>query len=401
MTRTLHVRNRFDRRAFLHAAAASGLALGSPRLLLGREGAAATAKDLIYHQRSPNNAEPALPDLVESWITPLKHFYVRSHGPNPQIVEEGFTISVEGRVRKPTRLSLAQIRESFPQARVTATMTCAGNRRNEHSQTKPVAGVPWGAGAVGNAVWGGVPLAEILKRAELLEGARHVWFEGVDQVDVHGEKSPFGGSIPLDKALAAHGTTPGCLVAWQMNGAPLPPDHGFPVRTVVPGYIGARSVKWLGKIVVSDRPSPNHFVADAYKVITEETPEQLRANEPIYQYPINSVICVPPEGAQIKAGGVLVQGYSLAAGAPGRTVERVELSTDGAQTWRNVRLDKDSAPFCWRLWSATVKLEPEMTTLLVRATDSAGQTQPQATPWNLKGYLYNGWHKRQVKVAAS
>jgi sulfite oxidase len=385
---------RFDRRLFLSGAAASAVVVTVPRFLAAQD-AAAAGKALTYHERSPNNAEPTLPNLVASWITPLEHFYIRSHAPNPEIEDKSFTVSIEGMVRKSRKLSLGEIREGLPQADVTATLTCAGNRRNEHSETKQVAGVPWGGGAIGNARWSGVPLAEILKRAEVQEGAKHVWFEGVDQVPGHGA---FGGSIPLEKAVATHGQTPGCLVAWKMNDKPLAPDHGFPVRTVVPGYIGARSVKWLGKIVVSDRPSPNHYVADAYKIITEETSEQLENSEPIYQYPVNGVICIPPTGAKVEPGRLEVQGYALAGGEPGCTIRRVEISSDGGRTWRDAKLDDRSAPFCWRLWSAEVRLQPGAATIAVRATDSRGDVQPQETPWNVKGYLYNAWHKRQVEA---
>ncbi|MBW3598831.1 MAG: molybdopterin-dependent oxidoreductase [Planctomycetes bacterium] len=383
-----------DRRLFLSGAAASAAAVALPRFVAARDVEAAK-KELRYHQRSPDNAEPALPDLVQSWITPREHFYVRSHAPNPEIDEKTFAVSVEGMVRKPRKFSLGELREGLPQATATATMTCAGNRRSEHSETKPVSGVPWGPGAIGNAVWGGVPLAEILKRVELQDGAKHVWFESVDHVEGHG---PFGGSIPLEKAMAVHSKTPGCLVAWRMNEAPLSPDHGFPVRTVVPGYIGARSVKWLGKIVVSDRPSPNHYVADAYKIVTEATPEQFAAAQPIYQYPINGALCIPPADAKVEPGRLTVRGYALPSGNPGCTIERVEISTDGGRTWRDANLGDKSSPFCWRLWSAEATLKPGETTLVVRATDTRGRTQPQQTPWNAKGYLYNAWHKRQVQV---
>ncbi len=387
-----------ERRIFLFGVAVSGIAVAGPRTANARQRKADNAeKNLRYHSHSPNNAEPVLAELVKSWITPYENFYIRTHGPNPTIDEKAFTLSVEGLVRKPRKLTLGHIREGFSQETITATMTCAGNRRQEHSETKPVGGVPWGAGAIGNATWTGVPLAEILKHAEVQEGAKHVWFEGADQVDVHGQKTPFGGSIPFEKAMAVHGKTPGALVAWKMNAEPLRPDHGFPVRTVVPGYIGARSVKWLGKIVVSDRPSPNHFVAEAYKIVTEETPEQLAQAKPIYHYPINSAIAKPMGDREVPAGRVVVHGYALPPGEPGRTIQRVEVSSDGGKTWRDARLDEQSAPFCWRFWTAEIELA-DATTLIARATDSAGQRQPQTTPWNIKGYLYNGWHGRMLKV---
>jgi sulfite oxidase len=390
-------RDAFHRRRFLHAAGAAGALVAFPRLLLSQE-KPAVAGELHYHTQSPNNAEPPLALLAQSWITPAPHFYIRSHGPNPQIDEASFTVTVEGMVRKELKLSLGQIRDASSQATVTATLTCAGNRRREHSQTKPVGGVPWDAGAIGNATWHGVPLSEILKQAEVEEGARHVWFEGLDRPEAHGKKVPFGGSIPIEKAMASHGKTPGALLAWRMNDAPLRPDHGFPLRAIVPGYIGARSVKWLTKIVVGDRPSPNHFVAEAYKLIDEDSPEQIAQAEPIYRYPINSAIAVPDREEVVKPGKTQVQGYALPPGEPGRTIERVELSADGGRTWKEAQLHEESSPFCWRLWSAELELNEKTKTLTVRAADSTGQQQPQSTPWNVKGYLYNGWHERQIRV---
>jgi sulfite oxidase len=392
------LRSSIHRRGFLHVAAASGVVFAIPRVLRADETNAPDSESLKFYTRSPNNAEPALGELVQAWITPEPQFYIRSHGPNPEIDEASFTLSIEGMVRKPIKLSLGELRERAAEATVTATLTCAGNRRREHSETKPVSGVPWDAGAIGNATWSGALLAELLKQAELEEGARHVWFEGADRPEVHGEKVPFGGSIPLEKAMAMHGKTPGALVAWKMNDAPLTPDHGFPLRTIVPGYIGARSVKWLTKIVVSDRPSPNHFVAEAYKLIREDTPEEIAQADPIYKYPINTVIAFPDREDVIKPGKTTVRGYALPPGEPGRTIDRVELSTDGGGAWRQAKLGEQSSPFCWRLWSAELDLNDKTKELIVRATDSSGQQQPQSTPWNVKGYLFNGWHKRQIHV---
>src|SRR5690606_18300867 len=128
------------------------------------------------------------------------------------------------------------------------------------------------------------------------------------------------------------------LVAHAMNEKPLAADHGFPVRTVVPGYIGARSVKWLGKIVVSDRPSPNHFVADVYKVVPNSTPEAAMAAEPIYAYPVNAAICLPESNDRLAPGTLTVRGYALPSGSTARTIERVEVTADGGATWKPARV---------------------------------------------------------------
>ncbi len=381
------------------ATGAVGLWIAGPNVLRA-ESVFSPGKELIVHSDDPPNAEPSLDKLVASPLTPLNHFYVRSHGTTPKIDTASFRLSVEGLVEKSLQLSLEQLTEQFRKRTVEATLTCAGNRRNEHSLIKPVSGVPWGAGAIGNATWGGAVLSEILKKAGIKDGAQHVWFEGVDEIQHGGEIIGFGGSIPLDKALADTGTMPGALVAYEMNDQPLLPDHGFPMRTVVPGYIGARSVKWLGKIVVSDRPSPNHYLQDAYKIITTDDPQQLAAADPVYEFPINAATCTPAANAKLKSGELLVQGYALPPGLPGRTIAQVELSTDGGKTWSSAKFTTPTKPFCWRLWQAKLAVSPQTTQLIVRTVDSAGEMQPANVDWNLKGYLFNAWHRTPIQVAS-
>ena len=365
---------------------------------LAAEATVAEQAGMIVHGLEPHNSETRLDRLIESWITPNDLFYVRSHAPVPQVDVKQFRLSIEGLVKKPLQVSLDQLQTGFMQRAVVATLTCAGNRRNEHSAVKEVEGVPWQAGAIGNAKWSGVTLSDLLKKAGLKEGAKHVWFEGSDQIQRSGGVIPFGASIPLDKAMSDDAAMPGTLVATQMNGEPLPPDHGFPVRTVVPGYIGARSVKWLGKIVVSDRPSPNHYVATAYKLVEESTPETWAAAPILYDYPLNSVTCLPAAGAKIKAGMTTVTGYALAPAADGGIVQRVELSADGGQTWSNADFTSPAVPYCWRLWKTQVKLRSGATDLVVRATDSSDNVQAERVPWNLKGYMFNAWHHTAVDV---
>ena len=201
----------------------------------------------------------------------------------------------------------------------------------------------WHAGAIGNAEWSGVNLADVLKSAGLKTEANHVWFEGLDDVKDGDEMISFGGSIPLEKAMTGTRFTPGALLAHTMNDQPLPKEHGAPLRGLVPGYIGARSVKWLGKITVSDRPSPNHFLEKAYKVITEGTPEEIESTDPIYQYVLNSAIGDWKASKQ----QLLVQGYALPAGSPENLIRRVEVSIDDGKTWKPARLSSPQREFCW------------------------------------------------------
>jgi sulfite oxidase len=395
-----------NRRLFLQATAGTAL-LASDNLFLGsstmaEENArqADAASKLIVHTRIPRNAEPPLDALVESWMTSVERFYIRSHAPIPEIDRESFRLQVVGQVERRLDLSLDDLKSGFTNVSAIATMTCAGNRRSEHGAVKPVKGVQWREGAIGNARWGGVRLSEVLKKAGLRDSAKHVWFEGLDQIERSGGTIPFGGSIPIEKALADSKEMPGALLTTHMNEKPLTPDHGSPLRLVVPGYIGARSVKWLGRIVVSDRPSPNHYVATAYKLVEEGTKLEWAEGGPLYRYPLNSVICTPTTGGKLQAGKAVVAGYALPPGQAETTIARVDVSTNGGQTWTRAKLTSAARQFCWQLWKAEVPVTPQTTDLLVKATDSRGHTQPATVNWNLKGYMFNAPHRVKVDVGA-
>ncbi len=406
------------RRKFLQQAAAGTLGLlsisGSGKSVFGQSGTVTTGfpgsinellpsgdavkPEMYFHPGAPRNAEPMLPKLVESWITPVPQFYIRSHGLNPKIDMANYRLSIEGLVDRPVTLTLQELTDRFAAASCTCTLTCAGNRRNEFSRIKPVGGVQWREGAIGNAEWAGVRLSEVLKAAGIQTGARHVWFDGLDEVRDGDKTFPFGGSVPLTKVFEEPEGSVGALLATHMNGQPLTMDHGMPLRSIVPGYIGARSVKWLGKIVVSDRPSPNHFVDDVYKILEADTPIQRDEAIPVYRYPVNSAICssVRPEG-----GGEVLQlrGYALSTGTAGTGISRVELLANNMKSWQPAVLDKEDQPFCWRLWSASVNVNARTSSIMVRATDSDGHQQPLNIPWNPKGYLYNAWHRISVPRA--
>ena len=345
-------------------------------------------KQLIFRTETPRNGEPALEKLIESWITPNELFYVRSHAPIPQIDVDQYRLTVEGLVERPLSLSLGQLSQKFKTASAVATLTCAGNRRTEFNEVQKVGGVQWGAGAIGNAKWEGYNLADVLRAAGVKEGAKHVCFEGLDEIAKGGGVIPFGGSIPLEKVFEET-SVPGAIVATKMNGQPLPPDHGYPVRALAPGYIGARSVKWLGRITVSDRPSFNHYVAKAYKVVGSNAATEWAEAGPLYRFVVNSAICTI-SGA--KSGKVTIQGYALPTGVKSSKVDRVEVSVDGV-TWRKAQFLSEAKAFCWRLWKAEIPIPDGATRLLVRAADSTGHMQPQRVDWNYKGYMNNAWHE--------
>jgi sulfite oxidase len=380
-----------SRRQFVGSLASGVMCFAGAHRLSAADDVAAPG-NLIVHGSTPMNAEPPLPTLVRSWMTPVENFYIRSHAPVPNIDLNSFRLTVEGLVERPLSLSLQQLKDEFDQHSVVATLTCAGNRRSEHSLIKQVKGVPWREGAIGNARWGGVRLSDVLRKAGVTADAKHVWFDGLDKIEHNGGIIPFGGSVPIEKAFADTDNAPGTLLTTTMNDAPLTGDHGAPLRTVVPGYIGARSVKWLGRIVVSDRPSPNHYVATAYKLVEDGEPLEWSEQAPLYRMPLNSAICAPAAGADFNAGMTSVTGYALPEGRPGATIARVEVSPDGGRSWRTAKIVSPVRENCWVLWQVDVPLQTG-SRVVVRATDSRGTTQPETVAWNQKGYMFNAWHQ--------
>ena len=373
-------------------------AFGTSRVSRSWSAEADPATDLIVRQASPFNAEPPLPHLIQNWITPVKSFFVRSHGNVPDLKVDDVTLTIDGLVEKPITFKIAELLEKFPATTATATVTCAGNRRSEFAAVKKVGGVQWDAGAIGNATWEGVRLADVLKAAGVKPEAKHVWFEGQDQVTEKNVTFPFGGSIPLEKAFEVSASGPS-LLATKMNDQPLTPAHGFPLRTLIPGFIGARSVKWLHKITVADRPSPNHFVADVYKLVPEDNAELIAKTSPIYEFMLNSAICSPVADTAIKGTSIVVKGFALTNGSTGRSIKRIDVSADGRKTWTAAKITSPIRDYCWVLWSADVAVTAITASLLVRATDTSGEVQPEKSPWNFKGYQFNGWHKVPVKQA--
>lgn len=338
--------------------------------------------DFRVRQERPLNAGPRLAHLAQSFVTPLEHFFVRNHGDVPSTEPERHRLKVSGEVRQPLDLSLAELTRRFSRREVTATLQCAGNRREEMMAFRPIPHeLGWGSEAVGNAEWAGVALADVLAAAEPTERAAHVELIGADDVDGR----PFGGSIPLAKAQGGE-----VLLALEMNGKPLEPVHGAPLRAVVPGYIGARSVKWLEEIRLLTTPSDNYFQARAYRLFAPEVDAQNVVWEEglmLGAMPVNSIITSPATGSELPAGVVRIEGIALAGGGLG--IERVELSANGETEWRQARLNPLGGPWSWRLWSCELSLAPGTHEIVARAWDSAAQTQPEHVDqvWNFKGYM--------------
>jgi sulfite oxidase len=352
-------------------------------------------RELVVHEDEPFNAETTHAGLAEGPLTATDAFYVRGHGSVPELDPEAFRLHVGGLVERELTLSLDDLRSGLLEVHeVVATLQCAGNRRAGLVAVRDIPGeAPWGPGATGTALWRGVRLADLLAAAVPQPGAAHVGMIGADDSPEAKPPQRFGGSIPLDKA-----SRPEVLLAFEMNGAPLTPVHGAPLRSVVPGYIGARSVKWLDRIQVRADPWGGYFQDVVYRMLPPEGEPGPGAGFPLGIVALNSDVLAPADGATVAAGPVEVRGYAFAGGE--RAVTRVDVEVDGGSV-RQAELLDDLGRWAWRLWRLTVELEPGEHAIAVRAWDSSAATQPRdpALLWNPKGYCNNS--QARITVTAT
>ncbi|MDX1992820.1 MAG: sulfite oxidase [bacterium] len=352
---------------------------------------------MIVREEDPLNAGPQPDPQCSSFLTPNDLFFVRNHAAVPDLDPAAYRLSVGGMVKNPLTLTLDELKNRYPAHSLPATLMCAGNRREELLPIGEIKGeVPWNLEAISTAEWRGVLLRDVLAEAEIDPGAAHIAFVGADQIKKDGATFGFGASIPLEKALNSD-----VLLAYAMNDQPLPPAHGFPVRGLVPGYIGARSVKWLTEIIVQAEPSDNYYQSAAYRWfppnVSEDTADW--GNAPMLGgLIVNAAICCPQPGETLRPGRHTVRGFGLAT--DGERLERVELSIDGGQTWMNALLGEHDAPYAWRLWQVEIDFVPGVYELMVRATDTGGHLMPEhlRDTWNFKGYMNNAWHRVRVDV---
>jgi sulfite oxidase len=358
------------------------------------------AKDerFVVHQETPLNGGSPVDLLCDSEITPLNRFYVRAHAPVPQIDLSEYRLVVQGLVDTPLTLSLDDIRQNYPKRTLSATLQCAGNRRSEFADVKPLPGesVMWNEEAISTGLWGGASLAEVLAQAGIQPEAVHVEFVSLDCVEHDGEKFGFGGSIPLEKAMAGE-----VLLAYEMNGEPLPAIHGGPLRMVVPGYIAARSVKWVGQINLRTEPSDNHFQQRDYKLFppTEDGVDvDWSQGVMLSQLATDAVICAPRDSDTFKAGPVTVRGYAV-PGADAQ-ITSVEVSTDDGATWQMAQITTPQRAWTWCIWQIRLELQAGEASLRVRAHDTHNTQQPDdvADIWNYRGYMNNSQYRIQVSV---
>jgi len=351
---------------------------------------------LLVHQEDPFNAESPPPVLVESALTPNELFYVRGHGAIPEADPAGHRVRITGAVSEPLELGVEDLRERFALRELTVTLECAGNRRDQLIAVKEIPGeIPWGPGTAGTARWSGISLADVLRAAGVREGSdMHVAFTGLDRSS-EADDAPFGGSIPLTKALGGE-----VLLAYEMGGVPLPARHGGPLRALVPGYIGARSVKWVSEVRVQVEPSESHFQRRTYKRYPPEVTAESAdpdGGEMLGPLELAAAICTPADGASVAAGALRLTGYATVAGP--RRIAAVEISADGGESWTPATLREDQGPWAWRRWEAQVDLAPGPHELVARARDALGTLQEPAdaaAAWNFQGYANTSWPRVRV-----
>ncbi|KAF7829874.1 inducible nitrate reductase [NADH] 2-like [Senna tora] len=368
--------------------------------------------------KHPFNSEPPLTRLMHhGFITPVPLHYVRNHGAVPKARWEDWTVEICGLVKRPARFTMEQLVNEFPSREFPVTLACAGNRRKEQNMVKQSIGFNWGPAAISTSVWRGVPLRYVLKRCGIYsrtKGGLHVCFEGAEDLP-GGGGSKYGTSIKREFALDP---ARDIILAYMQNGELLAPDHGFPVRMIIPGFIGGRMVKWLKRIIVTPEESGNYYHYKDNRVLPSHVDAELANAEAWWYKPeyiinelnINSVITTPcheeilPINSWTTQRPYVMRGYAYSGG--GRKVTRVEVTVDGGETWLVATLDhpekasKYGKYWCWCFWS----LEVEVLDLLgakeiaVRAWDEALNTQPEKLIWNVMGMMNNCWFKVKTNV---
>ncbi|HYG55740.1 MAG TPA: sulfite oxidase [Burkholderiales bacterium] len=352
------------------------------------------AKAFQYHSERPLTG--SLPAHEHDFdVTPSDRMFIRNNLLTPDIDINAHRVTIKGLVDKELTWSVAELQKAFPVVTMTGMLECAGSGRSAFNPR--ASGTPWlETGGMGCPSWTGVRLGDLLKAAGLKAQAAHVAGQGGDPGMVP-TAAPVIRSIPMRKAMDEH-----TLVAWAMNGAPLPKVHGYPLRLVVPGWVGSASTKWLHTLTVLDAPFKGTYMTNSYVMPkwpiqpgTKMPPETVSTEA----WPVKSMITAPAPNARFKGGErITVRGRAWVGEG---SVERVEISTDEGRTWQRARLARAADKYAWRTFSAD--LTPERfgyITILARAWDDRGNAQPAVPYWNPLGYFWNGWHRVGVLVEA-
>jgi DMSO/TMAO reductase YedYZ molybdopterin-dependent catalytic subunit/rhodanese-related sulfurtransferase/glyoxylase-like metal-dependent hydrolase (beta-lactamase superfamily II) len=342
---------------------------------------------LVVLREEPLNCETSLAALTVGSVMPSARFYIRNHFTTPVLDPELYELTVAGMVERPLRLRLRDL-HNLPSRSLVVTLECAGNGRNYFRP--PVAGEQWHFGAASTAEWTGIPLVEVLDRAGLSAGAHDVVFRGADEGLVDGATAPvrFERALSVDDALGSD-----ALVAFAMNGEPLPLQHGRPVRLIVPGWYSIASVKWLTEIEVIGHPFEGFFQTKRYSYEWERDGGIVR--EPVRLQRVRALIAQPTDGASVTAGEFVVRGVAWSGAAP---IDRVEVSIGGGP-WQPARLVTERRRHSWQWWELITHCDVRgPSTVRARATDLAGHTQPEKPEWNRLGYGGNAIQTISVVV---
>ncbi|KAF8843678.1 sulfite oxidase [Paxillus ammoniavirescens] len=389
------------------------------------------AAELRVLSKNPYNAEPpSLVELTKHAITPLRLAYARNHSDIKDLNSgsEKYTVKIDGDLDEIKEISITfkDLKDSFPRKEVVAALICAGNRRAKMAERtgQKVQGINWSEGTISNVSWTGAPLRDILIHAGVPEDSEsykglHVCF--ASNVAPCEQDSWYGGSIPLEKAMSESGDV---LLAYEMNGEPLTPDHGFQLRVVVPGYGGMRWVKWVDQITISRKESTNFYQQQDYRILpTCVTSKDVADSQDwwsrvpaMQQLGCNSVVantkCLPstcPDELTVE-----VSGYAYSH-CP---ISHVEISADGGETWKETKITYQEGQWSWALWEGEIDVDLEgergvemlpaeqckngrsmlKVTILSRAIDSAGNVQDTGCLWNLRGVGYCGAGEGTVTV---
>ncbi|KAK9815051.1 hypothetical protein WJX73_005946 [Symbiochloris irregularis] len=367
--------------------------------------------------RHPFNCEPPLPVLMQhGFITPVSLHYVRNHGPVPQLDWETHQIHVSGMVDNPRSFTMDELVSLLPSYTIPVTLVCAGNRRREQNVVKKSKGFNWGPSAVSTTYWTGVRMCDLLRLCGIrrpTQGAKFVTYRGIRNELPQGDGT-YGTSLKYGTAM-----DPGCdvLVAYMQNGRLLQPDHGYPVRIIIPGHIGGRMVKWLDEITVTGVESDNFYHYHDNRVLPSQVDQEraklegwwFRPEFIINELNINSVITTPchDETLTLSEMEYTVRGYAYTGG--GRQVIRCELSLDCGKTWRLAQLNCQEEPnvygkyWCWVMWELKVPTvdilrAPE---LRCRAVDSSNNSQPEGLVWNVMGMMNNPHFRVMIHATQS
>jgi DMSO/TMAO reductase YedYZ molybdopterin-dependent catalytic subunit len=343
---------------------------------------------IIRSTRPPDFETPVA--LLDSFITPIEHFYVRSHMPIPTVDAASFALKIGGEVNAAMSVSLDELKK-MPAVTVTTTLECAGNGRGFFEPA--VAGIQWQKGAVGTARFTGVRMSEILKKAGVKTGALNVEMHAADRPP--GTMPAFVRQVPMAKAM--HADT---ILAWDMNGQPIPQVHGAPLRAIIPGWEGAYSVKWVNQLNVLAKDSDSFWFVSGYRYpnrrVAPGAAVDAKDMEPLKGLAVKSLITTPANGASVAAGKIPVAGFAWAGE---NEITKVDVSTDNGVTWQAARLTGERAPFAWRRFEYEfAATKPQSYLILSRATDAKGNVQPAVSQWNTSGYLWNQYDSVRVEI---